>query len=212
MDNNWDDGKFGDRLTALINDCQTSNKKIAEKLGISDQAVGNMIRTGKVSYENVRKIANIFNVNWVWLRYGPAVLEDVVKDSKDGPRSQRRTQLELKNKLAKLEKDYYHLLLLLERLPIVLWETDINSVFTLSEGHGLAELGLTPGEVVGKEVLDVYQGNKTIADLQAKALAGECNLADVPVGDTNWIAVCCPIIEDQTITGSMGIAILKSCQ
>ena len=209
---NWDDGKFGDRLTALINDCQTSNKKVASELGISDQAVGNMIRTGKVSYDNVRKLADMFNVNWVWLRYGPAVLDDVVKDSKDGPRAKRRANLELKKKLAELEKDYYHLLLLLERLPVVIWETDINSVFTLSEGHGLAEIGLTPGEVIGKKVLDVYQGNKQIANLQAKALVGECNFTDVAVGDTNWTAICCPLLENDSITGSIGIAILKSRQ
>src|SRR5208283_3357071 len=41
--------------------------------------------------------------------------------------------------------------------PMVLLATDGNGVVLLSEGKGLAALGLKPGEVVGKSVFDVYK-------------------------------------------------------
>jgi PAS domain S-box-containing protein len=70
--------------------------------------------------------------------------------------------------------------------PIVLYSFDRHGVFTVSEGKGLAGLGLKPGEIVGRSVFDVY-GNlpEAIAALR-RALAGETFTLELsfPAGGT----------------------------
>ncbi len=57
--------------------------------------------------------------------------------------------------------------------PIVLFATDSQGVFTLSEGRGLARLGREPGEAVGHSVFDIYKEYPDILDSARRALAGE---------------------------------------
>ena len=47
--------------------------------------------------------------------------------------------------------------MVLSNAPIVLFAIDRNGVFTLSEGRGLERLGLQRGEVVGRQVAEVYK-------------------------------------------------------
>jgi PAS domain S-box-containing protein len=60
-----------------------------------------------------------------------------------------------------------------ENSPIVVFSIDRNGVFTLSEGKGLEKLGLAPGELVGKSVLELYAHNPGIMKNFNTALAGE---------------------------------------
>ncbi len=62
---------------------------------------------------------------------------------------------------------------LVEQAPIVLFAVDRNGIFTLSEGHGLVALGLSPGQVVGMSVYDVYKDVPRIIDNVRRCLAGE---------------------------------------
>jgi len=57
--------------------------------------------------------------------------------------------------------------------PMVLFSVDREGVFRMSEGRGLAGLGLRPGEVVGRSVFDVYAGNPEILESVRRALHGE---------------------------------------
>ena len=52
-----------------------------------------------------------------------------------------------------------------------------DGVFTLSEGAGLAGLGLKPGEVVGKSALEVYKHNPDIVRNVQRALSNEAFVA-----------------------------------
>lgn len=61
----------------------------------------------------------------------------------------------------------------MEGAPIVLYATDAQGVVTLSEGAGLARLGLAPGEVVGQSVFEMYQDVPEILSYLKRALAGE---------------------------------------
>ena len=70
---------------------------------------------------------------------------------------------------------------LVSNTPLVTFVTDENGIFTLSEGMGLAKLGLQPGQVVGLSVFDVYQDYPAIKDAMKKALAGESQRKEVLV-------------------------------
>ena len=67
-------------------------------------------------------------------------------------------------------------------VPLVQWTTDRAGVFTLSEGLGLAMLGLRPGEVVGRTVAEVYQDNPGVLGDFRRALAGETFQSENRVG------------------------------
>ena len=57
-------------------------------------------------------------------------------------------------------------------VPVVVFALDAQGVFTFSDGQGLASLGLAPGEVVGRSVFDVYQGQPALLEHLHVALSG----------------------------------------
>ncbi len=57
--------------------------------------------------------------------------------------------------------------------PIVLWSTDREGRFTLSEGRGLEPLGLQPGQVVGLSAFELYAENPDVIASLQRALNGE---------------------------------------
>jgi two-component system cell cycle sensor histidine kinase/response regulator CckA len=61
----------------------------------------------------------------------------------------------------------------LDHAPLVLFSLDRNGRFTLSEGRGLDQLGLRPGEVVGRSVYDVYADHPEVLASVRRALTGE---------------------------------------
>ncbi len=66
--------------------------------------------------------------------------------------------------------------LMLRQLPVVLWAVDLNLTFTLSEGRGLSQLGLTPGQVVGMSLFEFHQTtdpNVPVIVHHRQAIAGE---------------------------------------
>lgn len=79
-------------------------------------------------------------------------------------------QEEVKDRLRQSE---HRLRAIIANIPIVLFTLDSNGIFTLSEGKGLQTLGLTPGQVVGQSVDDVYRGNTPLLQCIHRALAGE---------------------------------------
>lgn len=57
--------------------------------------------------------------------------------------------------------------------PIALWATDMDGTVTLSEGAGLANLGVKPGQLVGQNLFDLYAAHPTVPGYIRRALAGE---------------------------------------
>ena len=66
----------------------------------------------------------------------------------------------------------------LANTPVVIFATDAQGVFTLSEGKGLSAAGLSPGEVVGKSALELY-GAIDFEDLAGKRENGAQVIARV---------------------------------
>ena len=67
--------------------------------------------------------------------------------------------------------------------PIAVWMSDAQGVITMSEGAGLSSLGVKSGELVGKNVLDLYGWHPTIPGYIKRALAGDSFWYTVEVGD-----------------------------
>ncbi len=92
--------------------------------------------------------------------------------------------------------------------PVVLYTIGTDGIFTLSEGKGLALLGLRPGEVVGVSVFDLYREHPgVIADVR-RALAGDVFSTNTTLGDTSFETHYSPIRDEQgAITGMLGVAV-----
>jgi two-component system cell cycle sensor histidine kinase/response regulator CckA len=75
--------------------------------------------------------------------------------------------------------------------PVVLFAIDEAGTFTLSEGQGLATLGLAPGQVVGCSVFELYAGQPHMLDVIRRAMAGEERIDTVDLGQIafeTWVA------------------------
>jgi PAS domain S-box-containing protein len=75
-----------------------------------------------------------------------------------------------------------------EAAPLVFFALDARGMFTLSEGLGLREMGLKPGEVVGRSVFDVYRGAPQVLLQIRRALAGESFTAAVEIAGRTFEA------------------------
>jgi len=58
-----------------------------------------------------------------------------------------------------------------DRLPLTVWRTDTQGVFTYHRGRGVTEAGLAQGQLEGASIFDVYP--REMIDFMAKAIAGE---------------------------------------
>lgn len=101
--------------------------------------------------------------------------------------------------------------LLMGQLPAVVWAVDRGLYFVSSRGARLAELKLTPDEVVGKSLFDYFQTDDpkhpSIA-AHLEALRGEEQTLDIHWHGHTWRSVMQPWRgEDKTIRGVIGVAL-----
>lgn len=96
---------------------------------------------------------------------------------------------------------------MLSSAPIILYAADVHGIITLSEGTGLAALGLTPGEAVGRSVFEFSGGDPAVEACARRALAGEAVSYDARFG-----ALCLHVeLKPQrdaagTVTGIIGVS------
>lgn len=72
-----------------------------------------------------------------------------------------------------LEESVELLRSIIDHAPVIVWSLDRTGRFELSEGKGLVELGLQPGQIVGQSVWDLYASAPAILEATRRALAGE---------------------------------------
>lgn len=70
----------------------------------------------------------------------------------------------------------------LSSAPVILYAADTSGTITLSEGTGLAAMGLTPGEAVGRSVDEFGAGDPSVRENHRRALAGEAVSYDMRFG------------------------------
>lgn len=91
-----------------------------------------------------------------------------------------------------LRRTEEHLETVVNAAPVVFFAIDNDGIFTLSVGSGLRGLELTPGQVVGHSVFEVYGDNPQLLEHVRRALQGEefTTIEEVPkygrVFETLW--------------------------
>jgi two-component system cell cycle sensor histidine kinase/response regulator CckA len=97
--------------------------------------------------------------------------------------------------------------LAVDHSPVALFSVDRDGTITLSEGAGLAALGVRPGELVGRCVFDLYKDHPTIPGYIRRALAGDSFNYTVQVGELvfdTWATPLCG--ADGEIIGMLGLS------
>lgn len=96
---------------------------------------------------------------------------------------------------------------LVANVPLVFFSIDTNGVFTLSDGKGLEKIRLTPGQVVGMHVTDVYHDYPDVLAAVGRALAGETVTTDLVVEGVTFQCWFHPVSDDNDkVTGMIGVA------
>jgi PAS domain S-box-containing protein len=91
--------------------------------------------------------------------------------------------------------------------PIVLYALDKEGRFTLSEGKGLEALQVTPSQVVGRSVFEVYREVPQIIENVRRALAGEAFSSTVEVSGLVFESWYAPVYDQNgEINGVIGVA------
>ena len=92
--------------------------------------------------------------------------------------------------------------------PIVVFAINREGIFTLSDGKGLASLGLQPGQVVGQSVFDVYRDVPDVLENVRAALAGVERSGLNQVGTRVFDVTYSPIVDQQgAVAGIAGVGI-----
>lgn len=92
--------------------------------------------------------------------------------------------------------------------PVVLFGTDADGVFTLSEGQGLGAMGATPGEVVGHSVYEVYRNHPEVLAHVAAGMAGDEAHGTVTVGERVYELWITPVKgSDEAVQGLSGVSV-----
>lgn len=97
----------------------------------------------------------------------------------------------------------------LESAPLVLWATDAQGTYTMSEGKGLDLLGFRPGEQVGLNALDMFKDHADTAGALVRALSGEgSRVMNTLAPGVNFESWYLPMhAPDGSVQGVMGLGI-----
>lgn len=110
---------FSTRLSRLMVDQAESHAEIGRVVGVSGQAVGKWARGGNIEYDNLRSLAQHFDVNWIWLRYGDDAMQSF---------SERRTGSKARRAVIKdIMESEERMRLALGAAEIGTWDLDLVS-------------------------------------------------------------------------------------
>lgn len=95
----------------------------------------------------------------------------------------------------------------IEGFPIILWVIDRDGVFLLSEGKGLVDQGLKPGQVVGESLFERYRDYPDLIRDARRALNGEAFAATCWMGEAAFEVYYTPLHDAEgQVSGAIGIA------
>jgi rsbT co-antagonist protein RsbR len=93
-------------------------------------------------------------------------------------------------------------------LPVTVWAMEPGGTCTLSVGKGLRHFGLESGQLVGKNLLQVYPPTSETHQDILRALQGEPIVHEVRIGEMTWFSTILPIRDSlgQKVTQVYGVA------
>ena len=110
----------------------------------------------------------------------------------------RRALLEAEQRMA----------LVVDTAPMILFALDPEGVVTLSEGSGLAVLGMEGGQVVGESVFELYADNPRILANFRRALSGERFSTLLEVEGTHFDTRYTPLLSaDGQLEGTVAVSL-----
>jgi PAS domain S-box-containing protein len=99
------------------------------------------------------------------------------------------------------------LALAVNHAPIAIWSTDLAGIIQLSEGAGLAGLGVKSGELVGQSVFELYKDHPTVSGYLRRGLSGESFWYSVQVGEAVFDTWMTPLRDGTgVITGAAALS------
>ena len=128
----------------------------------------------------------------------PIYFASIVRDIRDQRRAERQ-----------LELSEARLRMIVANLPVVVFTTDEKGIFTLSEGQGLAVLGLAPGQVVGASLFELYADFPEVVQNTQRALEGNPITYEVyiPAANQYFEQHTSPLYNDAgNISGVLGVS------
>lgn len=174
---------FAARLSKLIQERNVSHAEVGRAVGVSGQAVGKWAKGGNIEYENLQALAKLFDVNWIWLRYGDDAMISF---------SERRTGSKARRAIIKdIMENEQRLRRALDAAEMGAWEFDlISDQWVLSDvaerllGVGEAGFHGTKDDLLGyvhvddrervDEILELVQENRLPSlDLNYRINSGE---------------------------------------
>lgn len=78
-------------------------------------------------------------------------------------------------------------------LPVTVWAMESDGTCTLSVGRGLRHFGLESGQLVGKNLLQVYPADSETYQDIVNALQGEAIAREIRIGDMTWYSTILPV-------------------
>ena len=118
--------------------------------------------------------------------------------------SDNTKQVEAERQRATMEA---RLALIVNHAPIAIWATDEKGIVTLSEGAGLASMGVKSGQLVGQSLFQLYAEHPTIPDHLRRALAGDSFRYTVEVPGAIYDSYAAPIRDSGgRIIGMAGLS------
>ena len=90
--------------------------------------------------------------------------------------------------------------------PLILFALDADGRYLLLEGDALSRVGLRPGELVGKQALEVYADHPKILAATRRALAGESFDETLEVAGRIFHTRYTPLVIEGRRRGTLGVA------
>lgn len=95
---------------------------------------------------------------------------------------------------------------LVENLPVILFAVDDDGEIFISEGRGLASLGLESGELVGESVYEVYEDVPAFLEVTDRALDGESVQTTVSLDGKVFETWFTPVFDGESVDHVIGTA------
>ncbi|MCP3143267.1 PAS domain-containing sensor histidine kinase [Pyxidicoccus xibeiensis] len=93
--------------------------------------------------------------------------------------------------------------------PLVLAVVDAEGRFVVSEGKGLRNLGLSPGQVVGRSALEMYADEPHVLEFLRRGLAGETFSSIVCIAGLTFEVFYQPVLDEAGRVTSLSVASLN---